>query len=70
VTGPDGLRCAPRIVKGDINDPDSFRAHLVGIVKAEAPDLAGRPEASWIGDYELHVSRSALTDVVTILRLS
>jgi integrase len=70
VTGPDGLRCAPRMVRGDINDPDSFRAHLVGIVNAEAPDLAGRPEALWIGDYELHASRSASTAVAAILRLS
>ncbi|MDN5856831.1 MAG: tyrosine-type recombinase/integrase, partial [Actinomycetia bacterium] len=69
VTGPGGLRYPPRMVKGDLADPDSFRSHLVGIVTAEDPSVSGRPENTWIRTYELHVSRPGATEESTILRL-
>ncbi|MDN5856890.1 MAG: integrase, partial [Actinomycetia bacterium] len=70
VTGPDRFRCAPRTVKADITDPESFRAHLVGIVRAEEPGVSGRPECAWIGDYELRVSRQGAAEPSAILRLA
>lgn len=68
VTGPAGLRCPPRMVNGDVADPDSFRGHLLGIVKAEVPDVARRPEADWIADFELRVSRPGDDEATAILR--
>jgi integrase len=69
VTGPGGMRCSPRTVKADIEDPDSFRPHLVGIVRAEKPDASDRPESAWIGDYELHLSRPGSVEVAATFRL-
>jgi integrase/DNA-binding transcriptional regulator YhcF (GntR family) len=48
--GPNGYRFAPRLVRGNLAEPDSFRPHLVGIAKIEAP---GTKEL-W-DDYELEI---------------
>ena len=53
--GPDGRRYPARMVTASLADPASFRAHLVGIARMEAPERAGEGE-NWIGDFELEVS--------------
>lgn len=52
--GPGGARYDPRVVKGDIADPDSFRDHLLGIARMEDPDRTDSGD-SWIGLYELEL---------------
>jgi hypothetical protein len=53
--GPDGQRYPPRVVWASIDNPDSFRSHLVGIARIEAPsDDAG---GHWIERYELEVRK-------------
>jgi hypothetical protein len=42
------------MVAASFADPASFRAHLVGIARMEAPDRAGEGDA-WLGDFELEV---------------
>jgi hypothetical protein len=69
VSGPGGERFAARTVRGDLARPDSFRSHLIGIVRAERPDLEGQPEGVWVGDYELHLSRPGQSEPLAILRL-
>jgi integrase len=54
VRGPDGRRYPARHVCEDIARPDSFRAHLLAIVRMEQPTETDRGE-SWIGDYELEI---------------
>jgi hypothetical protein len=52
--GPNGLHAAPRLVRASLNDPDTFRPHLVGIARIEVPDLSA-VAAEWISSYELEV---------------
>jgi integrase len=61
-----GGKFAPRTVRGDVSEPDSFRRHLVGILKSEAPLGRDGSEEEWIGDYELQVSALG-SDVVTAI---
>ncbi|MCF7552557.1 tyrosine-type recombinase/integrase [Pseudonocardia sp. WMMC193] len=70
VSGPGGIQFPARTVRGDIEDPDTFRSHLVGIVRAERPDLADEPENAWIEDYELHLRRPGSQESIAIFRLS
>jgi integrase len=51
--GRDGLKYSPRLVRGCLADPDSFRPHLVGIAQLE--DLVSDEEDEWIGQYELEL---------------
>lgn len=66
VRGPDGVRSAPRLVNASLDDPESFRGHLVGIALAEVPTLA--PDAAWIGDYEIEVRDPRAAEPAAILR--
>jgi DNA-binding transcriptional regulator YhcF (GntR family) len=52
--GPDGRRYLPRHVREDIDQPDSFRPHLLAIARMEAPQHTDGGE-NWIGDFELEV---------------
>ncbi|MQA14701.1 MAG: tyrosine-type recombinase/integrase [Pseudonocardiaceae bacterium] len=54
VRGPDGHRYPPRRVTEDLEQPDSFRPHLLAIARMEAPQHTDGGE-SWIGDFELEV---------------
>jgi hypothetical protein len=54
--GPDGQRYPSRVVRANIGDPDSFRSHLIGIARIEAPDETDAGE-QWIGGYELEVRK-------------
>jgi hypothetical protein len=54
VRGPDGRRYPVRHVCEDINQPDSFRSHLLAIARIERPGNTDQGE-SWIGDYELEI---------------
>jgi integrase len=52
--GPDGRRYPPRLVAASLDDPDSFRPHLVGIARIEAPEYTDAGE-TWVGSFELEV---------------
>ena len=65
--GPDGRRYPPRIVTASLADPASFRPHLVGIARMEAPERAGDGEG-WIGDFELEVFEPGSTEPAVTLR--
>ena len=66
--GSDGTRYPPRLVPGSLADPGSFRDHLVGIARMEAPEATDDSEA-WVGQFELEVATSAPDpSVVTTLR--
>ncbi|MPZ64561.1 MAG: tyrosine-type recombinase/integrase [Pseudonocardiaceae bacterium] len=54
VRAPDGHRYPPRRVTEDIDQPDSFRPHLLGIARMEAPQRTDSGE-DWIGDFELEI---------------
>ncbi len=54
VRGPDGHRYPPRRVTEDIDQPESFRPHLLAIARMEAP-LHTDSDEEWIGDFELEV---------------
>jgi hypothetical protein len=56
--GPNGLHAAPRLVRASLDDPDTFRPHLVGIARIEVPELPA-VAAEWISGYELEVRRPA-----------
>jgi integrase len=68
VVRPGGGKFAPRTVRGEVSEPDSFRRHLVGIVKSEAPLGTAGSEEGWIGDYELQVSAVGSEVVTAIFR--
>jgi len=68
VTGLAGLRCAPRLIRCRLDDPDALRSHLVGIAKAEVPALRDAAEASWVGDFEMEVSKPGSVEPAAILR--
>lgn len=53
--GSDGRRFASRVVTGTLADPDTFRAHLLGIARIEDPEHTDDGE-DWIGQYELEVA--------------
>ena len=65
--GPDGHRYPARIVAASLADPASFRPHLVGIARMEAPERAGDGEG-WIGDFELEVSEPGSAEPAVTLR--
>lgn len=52
--GSDGRRYPARHVREDIDQPDSFWAHLLAIARIEDP-LSTDGGDNWIGDYELEV---------------
>ncbi|ALE74390.1 hypothetical protein AD006_25335 [Pseudonocardia sp. EC080610-09] len=54
VRGPDGRRYPARVVTGSLNDPGTFRAHLLGIARIEDPENTDDGE-SWVGRYEIEV---------------
>ena len=56
--GPNGLHSAPRLVRASLDDPDTFRPHLVGIARIEVPELPA-VATEWISGYELEVRRPA-----------
>lgn len=69
VRGPDGKRFESRLVHATIDDPESFRAHLVGIARGECPNLPA--EASgWISEYEVEIRDPRSDETATILRWS
>lgn len=68
VTGPSGLQCAPRMIRARLADPDSFRTHLVGIVRAEVPTADPDAAVDWIGDFEMRVSPPGSDEPAAILR--
>jgi integrase len=63
--GPHGKRYPSRMVRASLADPDSFRPHLLGIARIEAPDHTDAGE-SWIGDFELDVADPAAGDATTV----
>ena len=65
--GPDGRRYPARMVTGSLADPASFRAHLVGIARVEAPERAGDGE-DWVGDFELEVAEPGSAGPAVTLR--
>jgi integrase len=65
--GPDGHRYPRRHVRADINQPDSFRAHLLAIARIEAPAYTDGSDV-WIGDYELEIAESAGQGPKLVLR--
>ncbi|WP_224401813.1 tyrosine-type recombinase/integrase [Pseudonocardia sp. ICBG1034] len=67
VRGPDGRRYSPRVVTGSLANPETFRAHLLGIVRMEDPDNSDDGE-SWIGRYEVEVSPLATSDSAVVFR--
>ena len=56
--GPNGLHAGPRLVRASLDDPDTFRPHLVGIARIEVPELPA-VAAEWVSGYELEVRRPA-----------
>ena len=68
VRGPDGGRFSPRLIRASLDDPESFRVHLVGIVRGEVPDLPG--ETGWVSDYEVEVRDPRAAEPACILRWS
>lgn len=65
--GPDGRRYPRRHVRADINQPDSFRGHMLTIARIEAP--TGTDDGgSWIHDYELEVAEPGAPEPKFILR--
>jgi DNA-binding transcriptional regulator YhcF (GntR family) len=52
--GPNGHRYPARLVRANLDDPDSFKPHLLGIAQMEVPEHVNC-EPSWIDDYELEV---------------
>lgn len=52
--GPDGRRYPPRHVKEDLDQPDSFRPHLLAIARME-DTLRTDSGENWIGEFELEV---------------
>lgn len=66
VRSTDGLRLPPRLVRGSLDDPDSFRAHLIAIVRTEL-DVSGA-QTTWISQYEAEVRRPDASDCDAILR--
>ncbi|MFP5023464.1 tyrosine-type recombinase/integrase [Pseudonocardia phyllosphaerae] len=66
VRGPGGLRCAPRVVTGDLNDPTCFREHLLGIARIEDPEHVDEGE-SWIGRYEIEVAPIASPEAPAVV---
>jgi hypothetical protein len=54
--GPDCLRYPPRVVRASIDNPDSFRSHLIGIARIEAPSET-EAGGQWIEKYELEVRK-------------
>ena len=43
--GPDGTRYPSRMVQASLADPDSFRAHLLGIARIEVPERTDAGES-------------------------
>ncbi|MGH3872564.1 MAG: tyrosine-type recombinase/integrase [Pseudonocardiaceae bacterium] len=65
--GPDGRRYPRRHACADINQPDSFRGHLVAIARLEAPTETGDGE-DWINDYELEIAEPGGCEPKLVLR--
>jgi integrase len=68
VRGPDGERFSPRLVRASLDDPESFRVHLLGIVRGDVPDLP--VGTAWVSDYEVEVRDPRATEPACILRWS
>ncbi|MFC4945651.1 tyrosine-type recombinase/integrase [Pseudonocardia sp. GCM10023141] len=67
VRGPRGFESRPRHVRASLDDPDSFRPHLVGILRIERDvELSASEERS--SEYELEVRRSSddATPIITL----
>lgn len=54
--GPRGLHAAPRLVRASLDDPGTFRPHLIGIARIEVPELPDAAER-WISSYELEIRK-------------
>jgi hypothetical protein len=54
--GPNCRRYPPRVVQASIDNPESFRSHLVGIARIEEPSETDAGE-QWIEKYELEVRK-------------
>ncbi|MGB6162185.1 MAG: tyrosine-type recombinase/integrase [Pseudonocardiaceae bacterium] len=65
--GPDGRRYPRRHVRANIDQPESFRAHLLAIARIEISADTDDGE-SWIGDYELEVAEPAEHEPKLVLR--
>ena len=65
--GPDGRRYPARTVAANLDDPSSFRPHLLGIARVEVPERTGESE-NWIGDFELEVAEPDSAEPVLTLR--
>ena len=57
--GPDGRRYPPRMVPANLADPGTFRSHLMGIARLEAPTLSPADQ-DWIGEFELEITDPAI----------
>jgi DNA-binding transcriptional regulator YhcF (GntR family) len=69
VRGPGGTSSAPRLVSGSLSDPDSFRAHLVGMTRLEAKAPLPADER-WVVQYELEVHQLEGGAPTAVLRWS
>jgi len=54
-------------VAANLDDPSSFRPHLLGIARVEVPERTGESE-NWIGDFELEVAEPDSAEPVLTLR--
>jgi hypothetical protein len=62
-----GHRYPPRHARADIGQPDSFRAHLLGIARIETQADTGDSD-SWISDYELEAAETTGQEPKLVLR--
>jgi integrase/DNA-binding transcriptional regulator YhcF (GntR family) len=65
--GPSGRRYPRRHVRADINQPDSFRGHMLAIARIEAPTETDDSE-SWISNYELEIAEPGGNEPRLVLR--
>jgi integrase len=65
--GPDGRRYPRRHVCADINQPDSFRGHLLSIARIETPTETDDGD-SWVSDYELEIAQPGGYEPKLVLR--
>ncbi|MBV9163837.1 MAG: tyrosine-type recombinase/integrase [Pseudonocardiales bacterium] len=65
--GPDGRRYPRRHAYADINQPDSFRGHMLAIARIEAPTETDDGD-SWINNYELEIAEPGGNEPKLVLR--
>ncbi len=54
--GPAVMSSVPRLVRASLDDPDTFRPHLIGIARIDAPKFTDDGDG-WVSGYELEVRK-------------